>query len=296
MRYLVAAVLCLTASLSFAQTYCGGFLANREVDGGGVQNQTQFNQVQQWSGWGSCDNSICSGGIGSGACRIEPYQRFPSLSGDSTEIYDDNASLDDALFFKKFATSTATNFDTKYNNVNQLTFDYWFKVDSKALTNGRTAEFDSFQFYFVNGGGGNTCDCCPHSGLNYCYRFMAGTQCDSTNPLVPQGDWGWDLWDSKNGTWHNGYQNIQCQGLLDGNWHEVKSVVSLVHTAGSLSYTFTSLTVDGHLLTLGSNTTFQPAITDDFPNLGVQFQIDQNGGGYHEWFDNVTLGVTYSSQ
>lgn len=300
MRYLVAIVVCLTASISFAQnTYCGGFLANREVEGGGVANQTQFNQVQQWSGWGSCDNSTCSGGNGSGTCWIEPYQRFPSLSGSSTEIYDDNASLDDALFFKKFATSTQNSFDTKYNNVNSLTFDYWFKVDSKALRNGRTAEFDSFQFYFYNGGGGNnTCDCTNGNcvGPNYCYRYMAGTQCDSTNPDVPHGDWGWDLWDSKNATWHNGYQTIQCQQLLDGNWHHVVWGVSLSHTTGSLSYTFTSLTVDGHPQTLGSNTTFDPAITNDFPNLGVQFQIDQNGGGYHEWFDNVTLGVAYSSQ
>ena len=53
MRYLAIALVCLAASLSFAQqnTYCGGFLAGNEVDGGGYSGQMQFNQIQQWSGW-----------------------------------------------------------------------------------------------------------------------------------------------------------------------------------------------------------------------------------------------------
>lgn len=304
MRYLVSLVLCMSSYIATAQNVaCGGLYGSVEHDGGGAQNQMAFNELQQMSGWGTCDNQGCSDGTGGGTCWIEPYQTQPSLSGSSTEIFDYTAS-DFALFYKKLATSTQNSFDTKYNNVNQLTFDYWFKVDSNALTNGLAFEFDSFQFYFYNGGGGNnTCDCtmqnghCVFNGPNYCYRYMAGMQCDSQNPMVPHGDWGWDFFDSLNGTWHNGYQDIQCQGLLDGNWHHVQSVVQLSHAAGSLSYQFTSLKFDGVSQTLGSNTTFEPAITDDFPNLGIQFQIDLNSSGasgIHEWFDNATLDVTYS--
>ena len=59
-----------------------------------------------------------------------------------------------------------------------------------------------------------------------------------------------------------------------------------------MTYTFSSLTVDGTTYTnFGVTSTFSALQTDDTPNLGAQFQIDVTsaGNGYHEWFDDVRL-------
>ncbi len=217
MRYLVAVVVWLAASLSFAQTLkpCGGLLASGdEALGGGYSGQQQFNQIQQWSGWGSCDNATqppyqysCSGGLATGTCWIERYQKFPSLTGDSTEIYDYGVSGqqgDNALFWKKLAPSSD---ETMFNGVTSVMFYYSFKVDSHASTNARTLEFDIFQFYQ------------PTSGSNQ--TFMMGTQCD-LYPSGLQGQQVWELWNQAGGAWTHSYtiQNHQgllgCDRLLDG--------------------------------------------------------------------------------
>ena len=98
-----------------------------------------------------------------------------------------------------------------------MTMYYSMKVDSNAQNNAQALEFDMFQFYFINGGAGQTCDY-PGSGPNYCYRYMMGTQCDTANHNGKSAHW--DLWDSKNGTWSNGLTNIPYSNLLDGNWHK----------------------------------------------------------------------------
>jgi len=290
MRYLLA-LLFLTSALCPAQTACGGM--SGEVDGGGVDSANAvFSQIQQTTGFGSCDDSGCSAGTGHGTCWIEQFQRYPSLTGSSAEIYDYSTS-DNALFYKKLAPD---NWDGRYNAVDSVVFYYSVKLDANAQSYAQALEFDAFQFYFDNQGGGNTCDCtivnghCQQNGPNYCYRYMVGTQCDTANHNG--GSFAhWDLWDTANGTWNNGLTSVDCHQLLDGNWHRVILYATINHS--TKKYTFQTVQIDnGTPATLGSS--FSAAGTNDHPNLGAQFQIDLKSSagetdGYHEWFDDVRL-------
>ncbi len=291
MRYLVAVAVFLAAYSCSATNPCGDFLAGTEIDGGGTSTQQLFYQLQQMSGWGSCDDHTCSGGITTGQCWIERYQKYPSITGASAEIYAYGSAQiggqtygEDGLFYKKLAPN---DFDVRYNGVTSLTMYYYMKVDSNAHNNAQALEFDMFQFYFINGGSGQTC-----GGNNQCWRYMMGTQCDTANKLGG-GYASWDLWDSLNGTWNNGKTSLDCTGLLDGNWHKIVLYGTIDHTAKT--YTFKTLTVDGTTYTIANfvtTPTFSAKqTTNDIPNLGAQFQIDVTtaGNGYHEWFDDVRL-------
>jgi len=294
MRYLALAAICLAVSAAQATSQpnfpCGGFLAGNEYDGGGSAGQTYFQQLQQWSGWGSCDNNLCSGGLGTGngTCWIERYQRYPSLTGASAEIYDYYAELvngqemgDNALFFKKLAPAM-TN-DTLYNGITSATFYYSMKVDSSAVNNAQALEFDVFQFYCQPNGQG---------GCTAVYRFMMGTQCD----LHPKNYNGiiWEFWDplGSNGPWDHSYNEgnpIDCSTLLDGNWHKI-ILNATMNLSSPQTYTFKTLKVDTSEYTITGATYDTPTSGDD-PNIGIQFQIDVTsaGNGYHEWFDDVRL-------
>jgi len=229
----------------------------------------------------SCDNGAppnsCSGGTGGGTCWIEPFQRFPSLTGSSTEIYDYSSS-DNALFIKKLAPSTDL---TLFNGATTVTFYYSMKVDPSVVQNGNAIEFDVFQF---------------HSDTNgSIYRLMMGTQCDITS-----NNEQWDFWDQAANppSWfHSPYP---CSNILDGNWHHVILYATMNHSTGQESYTFVSLTVDGTTTELNppNGYTFDAPTTVPAANLGVQFQIDVTaaGNGYHEWFDDVRLCLLPNSQ
>jgi hypothetical protein len=299
MRYLVVVALCLSASLSsFAQSSvpCGGLFGNAEQEhnGGGTQDQMLFTELQQMSGWGTCDNGTCSGGTGGGTCWIEPYQVQPSVSGSSTEISVYTVS-DDALFYKKLTSDGSTWYDT----VDYVQFTFSFMIDANALSSSQALEFDSFNYAPGPNGDG--------------YRCVLGTQCDYGYQTG-----FWDFWNAdylnQNGThgaWihqngQNGTQYIFCPRQTEFNpytWYTVVETSTLSKSAGT--YTFQSVVISGGQYGSGTNILPQPITYNAYQastpsNFGAQFQIDVVPScqsctySYHEWFDNVSLSVEYA--
>lgn len=261
------------AAISLAQTTpCGGLLANVERQGGGTNPPTSITNVEQISGWGSCDNFDCSGGHGTlGSCWIEQYQKHPSLSGGSAEIYA-YTSLEDALFHKKLDTDG----DGKYDGVTSLTFDFHFMIDSAATTASQALEFDVFQF-----------------GPNL-YRYMMGTECNITNGT-------WDLWNQVLNNGKGDWEHQDPRGPLGpctnttfapGIWHHIIWKTSMDHNTNQYTFQTVDIDDDANPQPIKVCKTYTATQTQQVPdNLGVQFQIDVNstGYGYHEWFDGVTL-------
>ncbi len=147
------------------------------------------------------------------------------------------------------------------NGATNLLWDFYAQVDESAADAAQALEFDAFQF--VGG-----------------YNYMFGSQCD-----LAAGKW--DVWDELNGHWIQ--TSVACKEFAPNVWHHIQWYVQRI--AGTQSYKFVTLVVDGTPYTINQTYSAQNVGWSD--NVGVQYQLDVNatGAGFHEWVDESTLTV-----
>ena len=183
MKLALLLFVCLTTAVSSAQNFTG-----LPVPPPGA---TVFTQVQQMSGWNSCNAPSCAGGSGNGTYWMAQNQTQPSLSGSSAEIYNSGVWAD-ALWWNKLGA---------HNSATNLLWDFYVQLDSNAGQGAQSLEYDAFQFL-----GG--------------YNYMIGSQCNIAAGV-------WDVWDELNGHWI--HTTIACHGFPAGTWHHIQWYVTTNH-------------------------------------------------------------------
>ncbi len=243
MKLALLFALCLTASLASAQASNGLPIP--------PPSATVFSQIEQMSGWNSCDTPSCAGGDGGGTYWMAQNQTTPSLSGSSTEVYNSGV-WNNALWWNKLgAHDTATN----------LLWDFYVQLDSNAAAGAQSLEYDSFQF--VGG-----------------YNYMIGSQCNIAAGV-------WDVWDELNGHWI--HTTIACHGFPAGTWHHIQWYVTTNHT--NHTYHYATLVVDGVAHFVNATYTAKDLNWGDNIGVQYQLDVNASGHGYSEWFDQVKLTV-----
>lgn len=133
--------------------------------------------------WSIC--SLCAAGTNTtGNYSMTPFQKDPSLSGSSLEMYADGLSWTNVLFMD-ITPGTSSN--------SHFLWDFWVYHDPAAEDHFWSSEFD---FWQVLGG----------------KEFMIGSQCDF-------GDGYWATWDSEGDRWV--LNGIPCPHWTPG-WHHVQ--------------------------------------------------------------------------
>lgn len=129
------------------------------------------------------------------------------------------------------------------------------------MESAQALEFDVFQF--VGG-----------------YNYMMGTQCNYANGT-------WDVWDELEGHWR--HTMIACPQFQTGTWHRVQWYVQ--RNPNTTTYNFVTLVVDGTAYSVSRSFSAKNVGWED--DLGVQYQLDVNGGGgaYEEWIDEASLTI-----
>jgi hypothetical protein len=242
-KHTILLALCLAASIATAQSFNG----LPDPPPGAIV----FNQIEQMSGWNSCNAPSCSGGSGSGSYWLAQFQSQPSLSGASTEIYNSGV-WSNALFWMKLGPEdSATNF----------LWDFYIQLDSNAGSAAQALEYDSFQF---------------RAGYNY----MIGSQCDIAAGV-------WDVWDELHGNWI--HTTISCHGFTPNMWHHIQWYVTTNHI--NYTYHYVTLVVDGVPHPVDQTYSAKDIGWDHNIGVQYQLDDNASGQGYHEWFDEVKLTV-----
>ena len=243
MKLALLSFVCLATALSSAQNFTG-----LPVPPLGA---TVFTQVQQMSGWNSCNAPSCAGGSGNGTYWMAQNQTQPSLSGSSAEIYNSGVWAD-ALWWNKLGA---------HNSATNLLWDFWVQLDSNASQGAQALEYDAFQFL-----GG--------------YNYMIGSQCNIAAGV-------WDVWDELNGHWI--HTTIACHGFPAGTWHHIQWYVTTNHTARTYHYCI--LVVDGLPHNVNLTYSAKDLNWGDNIGVQYQLDVNASGHGYTEWFDQVKFTV-----
>jgi len=146
------------------------------------------------------------------------------------------------------------------NQASHFLWDFYVYFDAASASGVWSAEYDFWQSI-----GGQ--------------KLMMGTQCVfGTNE--------WDVWDSRNNRWVN--TSIACPRFSAGAWHHLELYAERISPT---QYRFNTLFVDAQPFTI--NRVFDTEPTDWSDDMGVQWQLDQNGNGtaLTEWVDRVKLTV-----
>lgn len=145
-----------------------------------------------------------------------------------------------------------------HNDKSHFLWDFNVYFDSDSAANAHAAEYDLWQTI------GGT-------------EFMIGSQCVFD-------DNEWDLWDSSINQWVN--SGLPCPRFTPNTWHHIAWDVERV---GPNQYRYNTLFVDDQVIPIGKTFTTNPIDWED--NVGVQWQLDQDGQGHpiKEWVDNVKL-------
>jgi len=136
--------------------------------------------------------------------------------------------------------------------------DFYIYFDSASAATVWSAEYDLWQSI-----GGQ--------------KFMMGSQCVfGTNE--------WDVWDSGNNKWVN--TGVPCPRFSGDAWHHIQWDIERISPT---QYRFNTLFVDDRPFPI--NLVFGTEPTDWSDDIGIQWQLDQNGDGdpVREWVDKVTL-------
>lgn len=210
-----------------------------------------YSNIDQRSGWGSCNTPSCAGGSGLGTYWMAQNQSQPSLDGASTEFFNSGA-WDDALWYMKLGPN---------NTVHNFLWDFYFQVDSASQAGAQALEFDSFQF--VDG-----------------YNYMIGSQCD-------YGQRVWDTWDELSGHWLP--TTLTCPKFSPNVWHHIQWYVTT--NTSAKTYTYVTLVIDGVVHPLRITGRAKNNGWSNNSGVQWQLDLNATGQGYHEWIDKATLTV-----
>ena len=216
-----------------------------------AQSYTHYNNIDQMSGWGSCD--VCSGPGGNGAPIphwMAQFQTTPSTDGASMQFFvGGTASYGSALFNKQLgANDNVRHFS--------LSLDFYFSNQ-----NGPQAiEIDTWQS--VNG-----------------HRYLFGAECDIKGTYAGL----WMVNDFANNKWVS--TGIPCLAATAGKWHHI--VWEYSRTLGN-QMNYQAVTVDGVKKMV--NRIYSPhSTTNRELNIAIQLDGDKTMTDYSIWVDRVNL-------
>jgi len=144
------------------------------------------------------------------------------------------------------------------NSATHFLWDFYVYFDNDSAANVWAAEYDFWQV------------------INH-QKFMVGSQCVF-------GENHWDIWDSSVSKWID--TGIPCPRFSGGEWHHIAWDVERISDS---QYRYNTLWVDDRTIPIGRTFYAEPSNWDD--DLGVQWQLDQNGAGapVSQWVDKVKL-------
>ena len=169
-------------------------------------NATYYSNIDQMTGWASCDACAGAGGSGpSASYSMSINQGSPSLDGRSAVFFlGGSTPYSDALWWKQLGGNSA---------VSNFVYDLYFYVKNPSAS--QALEFDVNQS--LNG-----------------KKFIFGTQCDYKNHK------DWDVWDTANAVWVK--TGIACTPPQAYTWNHL--VLEFQRTTGGKAM-FLAVTLNG---------------------------------------------------
>lgn len=216
-----------------------------------AQTYKYYNNIDQMTGWGSCD--VCSGPGGNGATIphwMAQFQTTPSTDGSSMEFFvGGTAPYASALFNKQLgANDTVRHF--------ALSLDLYFPNQAGP----QAIEIDTWQS--VGG-----------------HRYLFGAECDVKGTYAGL----WMVNDFANNKWVS--TGIPCLAATAGKWHHI--VWEYSRTLGNQMH-YQAVTVDGVKRMV--DRFYNPhSSTNRELNIAIQLDGDKYMTNYSIWVDRVNL-------
>lgn len=231
----------------------GGAFASQTVNITVEANAADYSDIQALTTGWGFCNAPSCSG-GSGSGEDSFTQGIVNPSLASDSIeFFANGPNSDALFWNKLGPN---------DGVHNFVWDWWFYVDS-SIANEQAIESDIFQF--VGG-----------------WDYMMGFQADFNSGT-------WDVWNEATGHWVN--TPVAVSKFAPNTWHHM-TLYAQTNTSAQ-TYNYVKFIFDGqeHSLT---QYTYSPLLHPGWSDeVGVQYQLDPNGGGGNcfEWSDLSDLTV-----
>lgn len=216
-----------------------------------AQTTKTYSNIDDMSGWGSCD--VCSGPGGKGATIphwMAQNQTSPSMDGASTQFFvGGTAPYASALFNKQLGANDSVSHFT-------LSLDLYFQNPKGP----QAIEIDTWQS--VNG-----------------HRYLFGAECDVQGTYAGM----WMVNDFANHKWVS--SGVPCLAVTAGKWHHI--VWQYYRTSSNEMY-YQSVTVDG--VKKSVNRSYKPnSTTARELNVAIQLDGDKTMTDYSIWVDKLTL-------
>lgn len=210
-----------------------------------------YSNVDQMSGWQSCDKCAGPGGDGpSTPYSMTQYQSSPSMDGQSTKFWlGGSTPYSQALWWKQLGAN-----DSVKNFVYDLYFYYTDSAAPQAL------EFDLNQS--VNG-----------------KKYIFGTQCS------PRGSGQWDIWDNINVKWVS--TGIACPAPPTYTWNHL--TLEFKRTDDD-KLMFVAITLNGKKSYLNRYYAPRTVNAREL-NVAFQMDGNYQQKNYSVWLDKVTLNA-----
>jgi len=214
-----------------------------------------FNDVEQMSGWGSCDACAGAGGTGPAAPHsLTQGVASPSTDGKSAQFWiGGTTAYSNVLWWKQLVSETQASTN---RSLHHFVYDSYFYVTNTHAA--QSLEWDVNQF--IDG-----------------KSLIFGSQCSYRSAGT------WDIWDNVNSRWVS--VGIACPPLQAYTWNHV--VVEFERTStNQLHYISVSMNGIKHYL----DRYYAPKSTT-WSGITVNYQMDGNyqQEDYSTWLDKLTL-------
>lgn len=212
-------------------------------------NATVISQIEQMSGWESCDS--CAGPGGNGAAT--PYSMTqgvssPSMDGNAAHFWlGGSTPYSAALWWKQLGAN---------NNASHFVYDLYFYMNSP--NDSQALEFD------VNQSVGGK-------------KYIFGTQCNYRNTGQ------WDVWDGTSSAWRP--TGVACPVPSAYQWHHLVWEFSRDNSGNA---NFISVTLDGVKQYVNRTYPMGGSSVSEI-NVAFQMDGDYAEHAYDAWLDQVKL-------
>jgi hypothetical protein len=212
-------------------------------------NATYYSNIDQMTGWGSCDACAGIGGSGpSASFSMSINQSSPSLDGRSAVFFlGGSTPYSDALWWKQLGGNSS---------VRNFVYELYFYVKNPSAS--QALEFDVNQS--LNG-----------------KKFIFGTQCDYKNHK------DWDVWDTANGVWVK--TGIACTPPQAYTWNHL--VLEFQRTTGGKAM-FLAVTLNGKKSYINSSYYPKSSNAYEL-NTAFQMDGNSTMTDYSTWVDKMRL-------
>jgi hypothetical protein len=212
-------------------------------------NATYYNDIDQMTGWGSCDACAGAGGNGpSASYSMSINQSSPSLDGKSATFFlGGSTRYSQALWWKQLGGNSS---------VRNFVYDLYFYLKNPGAS--QALEFDVNQS--VSG-----------------KKFIFGTQCDYKDHK------DWDVWDTANHVWVK--TGIPCSPPQAYTWNHL--VLEFQRTVNGMA-TFIAVTLNGKKSYINRSYYPQNSSVSEL-NTAFQMDGDNTMTNYQTWIDKMRL-------